>query len=176
MICTNSGDLVGADFGDFVLELVETFDPEGPRVGGKSGLGVSVVLAVVSTWVFVSVSTSTSLEKSIVGAGPSKFVFLELVGGLGLEGHSVGGQDGLGHIPDLGPLGDVHFNVVPGVLGAGEGSGFSFLLLHVELLDLGFHPVHLHGDLLRVGAVVLGNLEANDTCVVGSLDLAFCTV
>jgi hypothetical protein len=86
---------------------------------------------------------------------------LELVGGLGLEGHSVG---------------DVHFNVVPGVVGAGEGSGLSFLLLHVELLDLSFHPVHLHGDLLRVGAVVLGNLETDDARVNGGLDLAFCTV
>jgi hypothetical protein len=50
------------------------------------------------------------------------------------------------------------------------------MLLHVELLDLSFHPVHFHGSLLRVGAVVLGNLEAVDTRVDGGLDLAVCTV
>ena len=59
---------------------------------------------------------------------------------------------------------------------AGEGRGLSFLLLHVELLDLSFHPVHFHGSLLRVGVVVLGNLEAVDTRVDGGLDLAVCTV
>jgi hypothetical protein len=53
MICANSGDLVGADLGDFVLELVEDLDLEGPRVGGKSGLHVSVVSAAFSTWVFM---------------------------------------------------------------------------------------------------------------------------
>jgi hypothetical protein len=42
-------------------------------------------------------------------------LFLELVGGLGLEGHSVGIKDGLGHLPNLGPFNDVHFNVVLGV-------------------------------------------------------------
>ena len=52
----------------------------------------------------------------------------------------------------------------------------SFLLLHVELLDLSSHPVHFHGSLFGVGAVVLGNLETVDTRVVGGLDLAFCTV
>jgi hypothetical protein len=103
-------------------------------------------------------------------------LFLELVGGLGLEGHSVDGKDGLGHLPNLGLLGDVHFNVVLGVLGAVEGSGTSFLLLHVKLLDLSFHPVHLHGNLLRVGAVVLGDLETVDTRADGGLDLAFCAV
>ena len=51
-----------------------------------------------------------------------------------------------------------------------------FLLLHVELLDLSSHPVHFHGSLLRVGAVVLGNLEAVDTRVGDGLDSAFCTV
>ena len=82
-------------------------------------------------------------------------LFLELVGGLGLEGHSVGIKDGLGHVPNLGPFNDVHFNVVLGVFRASEGSGTSFLLLHVKLLDLSFHPVHLHGNLLRLVAVVL---------------------
>jgi hypothetical protein len=39
-ICTNSGDLVGAELGNFVLEHVDDLDLEGPRVGGKSGVGV----------------------------------------------------------------------------------------------------------------------------------------
>jgi hypothetical protein len=103
-------------------------------------------------------------------------LFLEPVGGLDLEGHSVGSKDGLGHLPNLGPLDRVNFNVVLGVLGAGEGSGLSFLLLHVGLLDLSFHPVRIHRNLFRVGAVVLGNLEAVDARVDGGLDLAFCTV
>jgi hypothetical protein len=33
------GLIVGADPGDYVLELVEDIDLEGPRVGGESGLG-----------------------------------------------------------------------------------------------------------------------------------------
>jgi hypothetical protein len=32
--------MVGADLGNPVLELVEDLDLEGPRVGGKSGIGV----------------------------------------------------------------------------------------------------------------------------------------
>ena len=40
MICTNFGDLVGAELGNFVLEHVDDLDLEGPRVVGKSGLGV----------------------------------------------------------------------------------------------------------------------------------------
>ena len=32
--------MVSADLGNFVLEHVEDLDLEGPRVGGKSGLGV----------------------------------------------------------------------------------------------------------------------------------------
>ena len=74
MCCANSGGLVGAGLGDFVLELVEDLDSEGPCVGGKSGLGISVVFAASSTWVFVSVSPSTFFEKSIVAAGLSEFV------------------------------------------------------------------------------------------------------
>ena len=31
---------VGAGLGNFVLELVKDFDPEGPCVGGESGLGI----------------------------------------------------------------------------------------------------------------------------------------
>ena len=53
MICANSGDLVGAGLGDFVPELVEDLDLEGPRVGGNSGLGVGVVLVAFPTWVFL---------------------------------------------------------------------------------------------------------------------------
>ena len=53
MSCANSGDLIGAGLGDFVLELVEGGDLEGPRVGGNSGLGVSVVSIAFSTWVFL---------------------------------------------------------------------------------------------------------------------------
>ena len=53
MSCANSGDLVGAGLGDFVLELAEDLDLEGPCVGGNSGLGVSVVSAAFSTWVFL---------------------------------------------------------------------------------------------------------------------------
>ena len=34
------GLVVGADSGDYVHELVEDLDLEGPRVGGKVGLGV----------------------------------------------------------------------------------------------------------------------------------------
>ena len=32
--------MVCADLGDFVLELVEGLDLEGPRVGGESGIGM----------------------------------------------------------------------------------------------------------------------------------------
>ena len=40
MICANSGDLVGTELGNFVLEHVDDLDLEGPRFVGKSGLGV----------------------------------------------------------------------------------------------------------------------------------------
>ena len=53
MCCANSGGLVGAGLGDFVLELVEDLDLEGPRVVGNSGLGVSVVSVAFSTSVFL---------------------------------------------------------------------------------------------------------------------------
>jgi hypothetical protein len=62
----------------------------------------------------MSVPTTVFTEKSGVGSDFGDIWVFELVGGLGLEGHSVGGQDGPNHVPDL--LGDVHFNVVPGVL------------------------------------------------------------
>jgi hypothetical protein len=73
------------------------------------------------------------LEKSVVGADLSEFVS-ELVGGPGLEDLSVGSKGCLGSLLNLGLLGNVHFNVVLGVLGASEGSDTSFLLLHVKLL------------------------------------------
>ena len=53
MCCANSGDLVGAGLGGFVLELAEDLDLEGPYVGSNSGLGVSVVLAAFSTLDFL---------------------------------------------------------------------------------------------------------------------------
>ena len=40
MICTNSGDFVGAELGNFVLEHFDDLDLEGPRVVGKFELGV----------------------------------------------------------------------------------------------------------------------------------------
>ena len=47
--------MVGADLGDFVLELVEDLDLEGPGVGGKSGLGVPRRLGGLLTLVFLGV-------------------------------------------------------------------------------------------------------------------------
>jgi hypothetical protein len=75
-------------------------------------------------------STSMFSEKSIVDADLSTFDF-ELVGGLGLGSPSVGVDDGLGHLLNPGSLGAHHVNIVLGVLGVGEGSGASFLLLHI---------------------------------------------
>ena len=70
------------------------------------------------------------MGNSIVSAGPSKFVYLELVGDLGPGNRSLSNDDGLGHLLNLGSLGAHHVNVVLGVLGVGEGSGTSYLLLH----------------------------------------------
>ena len=83
---------------------------------------------------------------------------LELVGGLSPADHSVGSKDNPGHCLVLNLLDGHHVNKVLGVLGASEGRGTSVLLLHVELLDLSFHAVHHHGNLLRVGAVGLENV------------------
>ena len=47
----------------------------------------------------------------------SATLFLELVGGLDLEGLSVGSKGGLGSLLNLGLLGSVHVNVVLGVFG-----------------------------------------------------------
>jgi hypothetical protein len=78
----------------------------------------------------------------------SATLFLELVGGLGLEGLSVGSKGCPGSLLNLGILGDVHFNVILCVFGASEGSGTSFLLLRVKLLDL---RISNGGELLVVG-------------------------
>ena len=83
---------------------------------------------------------------------------LELVGGLSSADHSVGSKYSLGHLPDLNLLDSHHINKVLGVLGASEGRGVSVLLPHVKLLDLSFHAVHHHGNLLRVVVVVLENV------------------
>ena len=40
MICANSGDLVGAELGNFVFEHFDDLDLEDPRVVGNCGLGV----------------------------------------------------------------------------------------------------------------------------------------
>lgn len=116
-------------------------------------------------------STSTFSEKSIVDADLSKFDF-ELVGGLGLGSHSVGVDDGLGHLLNPGSLGAHHVNVVLGVLGVGEGSGASFLLLHVTPRSK-LHAVHLCGNILRLGTDILENVDPR---VCSDLDLAFCAV
>ena len=98
-------------------------------------------------------------------------MFLKLVGGLSPEGLSVGSKGGLSSPLNLGLLNSGHVNVVLGVWGASEGCGTSFLLLHVNLLDLSSHHVHLHGNLIRFGAVVLDNLENVDPRVEGGLGL-----
>ena len=53
-----------------------------------------------------------------------------------------------------------------------SSSVISFLLLHITLLDLSFLPVHLHGNLLRLVAVVLGDGEGSgdgiEFLIVGS--------
>jgi hypothetical protein len=42
--CANSGNLVGTELGNFVLEHFDDLDLEGPRVVGKFGLGVQLGL------------------------------------------------------------------------------------------------------------------------------------
>jgi hypothetical protein len=101
------------------------------------------------------------LENSIVSAGPSKFVFLKLVGVLDLEVLSVGGKDELVTCLNLGLLGGLPRQLVLGVQGAGEGSGARLLLLQVKLLVLSTVRVHLHDNPLGLGAGVLG---AGDDC------------
>jgi hypothetical protein len=86
-------------------------------------------------------------------------LFLKLVGGHSPEGLSVGSKGGLSSPLNLGLLNSGHVNVLLGVWGASEGSGTSFLLLHVNLLDLSSHHVHLRGSLLRFCAVVLVDPE-----------------
>jgi hypothetical protein len=86
---------------------------------------------------------------------------LELVGGHDLEILSVGCKDELVNRLNLGLLGGLPHQRVLGVLGAGEGSGTSFLLFQVKLLVLSSHRVHLHGNPLGLVAVVL---EAEGDC------------
>ena len=88
-------------------------------------------------------------------------LFLELVGGLGLEVLSVGGKDELVTRLNLGLLGSLPRQLVLGVQGAGEGSGARFLPHQVTLLVLSSFRVHLHGNPLGLGADVLG---AGDDC------------
>jgi hypothetical protein len=135
--------------GDSVLDDV------GPRVDSQLGHGVLLpVLTAFTLLSYSTVSTSMFLKRLMVGADLGDFG-LEIVGGHDLEGLIVGGKDGLGSLLNLGLLGGLHVNVVLGVLGASEGSGTSFLLLHVNLLGLGSHHIHLHGNPLGLGAVVL---------------------
>ena len=67
-------------------------DNVGPRIDGQFRLGVLLsVLTALTTWSSSAVSTLMFLKKSMVGADLGGFV-LELVGGLDLEGPSVGGK------------------------------------------------------------------------------------
>ena len=67
-------------------------DNVGPRIDGQFRLGVLLsVLTALTTWSSSAVSTLMFLKKSMVGADLGVFV-LELVGGLDLEGPSVGGK------------------------------------------------------------------------------------
>ena len=84
--------MVGADLGNFVLELVEDLDLEGPRVGGKSGLGVQRCLGSPHSWVLhVSLLGNVVLEEAD-GWCQSRRLVLEFVVGLDLEGPNVGGK------------------------------------------------------------------------------------
>ena len=130
----------------------------------------------LSTRALASVPTSVFLEKSVVGSDLSDIWVLNLLVVSVLRVTVLVARMVLATFPTWVLLVTSTSTSFLVFLGAGEGSGLSFLLLHVELLDLSFNPVHLHGSLLRVGAVVLGNLETDDTRVDGGLDLAFCTV
>jgi hypothetical protein len=54
--------IVGADPGDYVLELVEGLDLEGPRVGGESGLGVQCRLGSL-----LNLGFTVSLHINVLG-------------------------------------------------------------------------------------------------------------
>jgi hypothetical protein len=79
MSCANFGDLVSADLGNVVLELVDDLDPEGHVFGALLDYAYSDVLAALSTRALAPVSTSTFLEKSVVGADLSECWFLNLL-------------------------------------------------------------------------------------------------
>jgi hypothetical protein len=146
-------------------------DDVGPRVDSQYGLGVLLpVLTAFTLWTVSTVSTSMFSKRSMIGAVLGSFVF-ELAGGLDLEGLSVGSEDGLGHLLNLGLLGGFHVNIILGVLGAIAGSGINFLLLYVNLLGLGSHHGHHHGNLLGFGAVGLDNLENVNPSVDGGFGL-----
>ena len=56
------GLVVGADSGDYVLELVEDLDLEGPCVGGKFGLGVQRCLGSL-----LNLGPRVSLHVNVLG-------------------------------------------------------------------------------------------------------------
>ena len=70
---------VGADPGDYVLELVEDIDLEGPCVGGESGLGVQRRLGSFLNLGLQLVFTSVFLEKLVISADLSDLVNLNLL-------------------------------------------------------------------------------------------------
>jgi hypothetical protein len=89
----------------------------GPHVDSQLGLGVLLpVLTAFTLWSFSAVPMLLFLKKLMVGADLGDFV-LELVGGLDLEGPSVGSKYGLGSLLNLGLLGGLHVNVVLGNIG-----------------------------------------------------------
>ena len=54
--------MVGADLGDFVLELVVDLELEGPSVGGESGLGVQLRLGSL-----LNLGLTVSLHINVLG-------------------------------------------------------------------------------------------------------------
>ena len=62
IICANSGDLVGTELGNFVLEHVDDLDLEGPRFVGKSGQGVWLCLGN-----FLSLGPHVSCHVKVLG-------------------------------------------------------------------------------------------------------------
>jgi hypothetical protein len=72
---------------------------------------------------------------------------------LGLEVLSVGSKGELVTCLNLGLLGGLPHQLVLGVLGAGEGSGATVLLLQFKLLVLSSHHVHHRGNPLGLVAV-----------------------
>ena len=62
MICANSGDLVGAELGNLVLEHSDDLGLEGPCVGGQSRLGVQRCLGSL-----LNLGPHVSLHVKILG-------------------------------------------------------------------------------------------------------------